>query len=68
MVMDVDDTVPVGDGKSDCAVRINGALMNNYQNCLAIIIGFVQRLEGENKRIVIKTTDGVYVQVILSQP
>ena len=26
------------------------------------------KLEGENKRIVIKTTDDVYVQVMLTQP
>mgnify|MGYP000683961995 CR=1 FL=1 len=41
MVMDVDNN---STKSMDCAVRINGALMNNYQNCLAILIGFVQRV------------------------
>ncbi|XP_046913145.2 uncharacterized protein LOC124494047 [Dermatophagoides farinae] len=68
MVINIEDMDTLTDKVDHHAVRINGAMMNNFQNSLVIIMGFVQRLEGENKRIVIKTTDGVYVQVMLLQP
>ncbi|CAG2173123.1 unnamed protein product [Oppiella nova] len=48
--------------------RITGALMQNYIQKAATLVGDVTKVEPDGKRATIKTTDDQFVQILFAQP
>ncbi|CAG2119812.1 unnamed protein product, partial [Medioppia subpectinata] len=53
---------------SSAKTRITGALMQNYVQKAATLVGDVIKVENDGKRATIKTTDEQFVQIVFTQP
>ncbi|CAG2110289.1 unnamed protein product, partial [Medioppia subpectinata] len=53
---------------SSAKIPITGALMQNYVQKAATLIGDVIKVENDGKRATIKTTDDQFIQIVFTQP